>query len=168
MSRPPLLVRSIVTGKRYRNAVIFLAIGLLPFALWLSGFLVPPIQIIVVGVGLIGYSVMLAANVFLEYPRLLLTGDALIISPSPFTSKRTELAGLGQAYAVHNMENGFLNTVLAFRTTEDEAAHRAAEKYPQPPETEEAELLVPIVNFVGVDTDKAEDLAKEINVHRGM
>jgi hypothetical protein len=166
-SRPPLLVRSVITPYRYRTAVVFILIALIPFGLIAAG-IAGPGSIILVSAILIALSLLSAANAFLGYPRLRLSGQQLTLIASPFRERRMDLGSYGQAYAVHHIVRGFLQTALAFRTLADEAAHRDKEKYPQAPEYEEAAMKLSLMHLVGNDLDKAEALAKEINAHRGM
>jgi hypothetical protein len=166
--RPPLLVRSVVTGRRYLAGLVFMLIGLIPFGFLAAGFANPPPAIILVGLGLIAYGPLSMANTFLGYPRLTLTGNSLSVWTNPFWPTRTDLAPCGQAYAVHNRTRHGLGTALAFRTVADEAAHRAAEKFPFAPEFEEAAKTININSFVGIDMARGEALAAAINAHRGV
>ena len=166
-SRPPLLVRSVITPHRYRASVMFIVIALIPIGLIAAG-LAEPGRIIFVSVALIILSLLSAANAFLGYPRLRLSGQQLTLISNTLWERRMDLSPYGQAYAVHHMVRGFLQTALAFRTLADEAAHRAEEKYPQAPEYDEAAAKLSLMHLVGNDLDKAEALAREINAHRGM
>jgi hypothetical protein len=167
VTRPPLLVRSVITGKRYWAAVVFMLIAFVPVGLIVAG-IAGPGRILFVSAALVVLSLFSMANAFLGYPRLMLSGQNLTLWANPFWPKRMDLTPFGHAYAVHHMVRGFLQTALAFRTAEDEAAHRAAETFPQAPEYDEAAAKLPIMHFVGNDLDKAEVLAAEINAHRGI
>jgi xanthosine utilization system XapX-like protein len=167
MVRTPLLVRSVVNGKRILAALLFIVIGLIPFGFLAAGSGAPP-HIVLIGIGLIGYSILSLMNIFLEYPRLVLTGDQLAIWPHMFWPKRYDLTPYGPAYAVHHNTRAGLGTVLGFRTLADEAAHRAEEKFAYAPTYEEAALKIPADNFVARDTEKAEALAAQINAHCGL
>src|SRR5690349_1299955 len=127
--RPPLLVRSVVNGRRALAALVFIVIGLIPFGFMLLDRGAPPPQIAIIGVALIVYAVLSLMNIFLEYPRLVLTGQQLAIWAHPFWPKRYDLTPYGPAYAVHHNARAGLGTVIGFRTLADEAAHRAAEKF---------------------------------------
>lgn len=166
--RPPLIVRSVVNGRRYLTALVLALIATIPFGLLALGIARPPPTIVVVAVLLFGYSICAAANTFLGYPRLFLSGNVLTIWSNPFWPGRTDLSPYGPAYAVHRRTRAGLGTALAFRTAADEAAHRAAEKFPFGPEFEEAAKTIAIDIFVGRETEKAEALEAEINVHRGL
>ena len=166
-SRPPLLVRSVITPYRYRAAILFILIALIPFGFIAAG-IAEPGRIIFISVLLIILSLLSAANAFLGYPRLRVSGQQLTLISNPLWERRIDLTPYGQAYAVHHMVRGFLQTALAFRTLADETAHRAQEKYPQAPEYEEAAEKLSLMHLVGNDLDKAEALAGEINAHRGM
>jgi hypothetical protein len=166
--RPPLIVRSIVTGRRYLAGLVFMLIGCIPFVFLATGFATPPPTIAAIAVGLIAYGPLSMANAFLGYPRLILSGDSLNIWTNPFWPTRHDLLPYGAAYAVHQKTRYGLGTALAFRTAGDEAAHRATEKFPFAPEYEEAAHTININSFVGTDTAKGEALAAEINAHRGL
>lgn len=168
MARPPLLIRSVIAGRRYLAALIFFAVGLTPLVLLSTGVASPPGLIVLVSVFLVAFGPLSAINVFLGYPRLVLSGNQLSIWNHPFWPKRYDLWPYGEAYAVLHKTRRSLTMELAFRSAEAETAHRAAEKFPYAPEHEDADLAIPIGNFVGRDTDKADALAAEINQHRSL
>lgn len=166
--RAPLIVRSVIEGQRYRTALVVLLIGSGVFALMAFDVLRPPPTILAVAGLLVVYAPLSAANVFLGYPRLFLSGNRLTIWTNPLWPARIDLSPYGAAYAVHHSTRTGLATFLAFRTAADEAAHRAAEKYPFAPDYAEAAKTIDIGTFVGAGTARAEALAAEINAHRGL
>lgn len=168
MSRPPLLVRSLVTRRRYLAAAVIFLIGLVPLVLLATGMADPPGAVVVAGLGLLAGGPMMAANAFLGYPRLLLSAQQLTIWNNPFWPVRHELTGYGPAYGVLHYVRGMPQTVLAFRAAEDEARHRAEEKFAFAPDYGDAALTLPTAHFVGADVEKTEALAAAINRHRDM
>jgi hypothetical protein len=125
-------------------------------------------SIVYIGIGLIIYSLGSMANTFLGYPQLLLSGDRLTLITAPLWDKRVDLSGLGAAYPIVQPSGRSTQMALAFRTAEEEAAHRAAEKFPHAPELSEAAITVPIGGLVGNDLEKAEAVAADINAHRSV
>jgi len=87
---------------------------------------------------------------------------------TPFWAGRHELPGYGPAYGVLHYVRGMPQTVLAFRTAEDEARHRAEEKFAFAPDYGDAALTLPTAHFVGADVEKTEALAAALNRHRDM
>jgi hypothetical protein len=168
MVRAPLIVHSVIEGRRYLAALVFMLIGCVPLVLLGLGIVRPPALILIVSTALIFFGPISAANTWLGYPRLTLTGNRLILDSSYFTSKKYDLTPLGAAYVAFYPKGRGLATDLIFRSAEDEAAHRAAEKFPHAPEPTEAVEKISINAFVGHDVDKGEALAKEINAHRGF
>src|SRR5262245_66147126 len=100
MARPPLLVRSVAAPALYRGALFFIGIGLIPPLLLVIGIADFTRAPVVLGatIGCILYGLWLAANTFLQYPRLRLAGEKLTIEASPLTVKTHDLGGLGPAY----------------------------------------------------------------------
>ena len=93
MSRPPLLVRSLVTSRRYLAAAVIFLIGLVPLVLLATGMADPPGAVVVAGLGLLAGGPMMAAKPFLGYPRLLLSAQQLTTWNNPFWPARHELTG---------------------------------------------------------------------------
>jgi hypothetical protein len=168
VSRPPLLVRSLVTGRRYLSGGLIFLIGAAPFIMLATGIAEPPGTIMIVAIGLMIYAPFMIANTFLGYPRLVLSGSQLAIWNNALWPTRHDLDGYGSAYALLHYVRGIPQAMLVFRTSDDEAEHRSAEKFRYAPEYEETALKLPIAHFVGPDVEKAEALAEAINAHRGI
>lgn len=168
MARAPLVVRSVVVGRHYIAAAVITTLGVFILALWGFDVLRPPPLIIIVSVLLLLGGPVIAANTFLGYPQLIVAGNRLVLKENPFAVRRLDLAGLGAAYVTKYQRRRGIHTALVFRSAVEEAAHRAAEPYPYAPEIEEAAANLTINAVVGGDIDKAEELAAEINRHRGL
>ena len=170
MPRPPLLVRSVAVPALYRGGLVFIGIGLIPPLLLVFGiadFTEVPV-VLAATVGCVLYGLWLAANTFLQYPRLRLTGEKLTIEASPLTVKTHDLDGLGPAYFSLYDGPQARHAVLLFRDREMEAVHRAKEKFPHEPDRGDAILEIAVDRFVSFNVDKGEALAREINAHRGL
>jgi hypothetical protein len=166
--RAPLVVRSVIDGRRYLTALAFMLLGGAILALGILGVWDLPPLISGASVFLILFGPVSAANTFLGYPRLTATGDLLIIEDSPFRTRKVDLSPFGPAYiAFYEKGRGFA-TELVFRTLEEEARHNEVAKHPHAPDHEEAQEKVSIMNFVGHDVERGEALAKEINAQRGL
>jgi hypothetical protein len=168
--RTPLIVRSKATRQRYFGALVFMVIACVPFVFFATGIasIEDSNTIVMIGIALFLYSLFSMANTFLGYPQLLLAGDRLTLIQAPLWDKRFDLSGLGAAYPLLTPSGRSMQMALAFRTEEEEAAHRAAEKFPHAPELSEAAITVPIGGLVGNDIDKADAVAADINAHRGF
>jgi hypothetical protein len=166
--RAPLVVRSVIDGRRYVTALVLMLLGGTIFALGVSGVWGLPPLIWGASIFLALFGPVSAANTFLGYPRLTATGDLLIIEDSPFTIRRVDLTPFGPAYVAFYPKGRGYATELIFRTVEEEARHRAAEPHPHAPEHAEAQEKISIMNFVGHDVAKGEALANEINAQRGL
>ncbi len=167
MSRPPLVVRSLVPARRYLTAVAISALGGMALAV---AVFTGDHRLSIIGLGsflvLVGPGI--AANTFLGYPRLVLTGDRLLIETTPFTIRRYDLDAFAEAYLAHTPGRRGMAVDLVFRTRRAEAAHRSAEKFPFAPEPGDVSLRVSVTTFVADDVDKGEALAAAINTHRGL
>src|SRR5262245_52287615 len=120
--KAPLVVRSVIDGRRYLMAVVFMVFGITFIVLGASGTLGLPPLVWFASIFLALWGPASAANTFLGYPRLTVSGNLLVLESSYFTAKKVDLGGLGAAYVIQYPKNRGLATELIFRTAEDEAS----------------------------------------------